>query len=176
MMSDLTKGMLNQSVPPKIRFVITSLGVTAPARVPAGAVPPPPATFEDGAPSWEALAQKLQELQTPEERELPALMASGRGPTSPKAALRLFDAPEGYQPRITLYRDTAAWCPCKRTHTPVYLSVCLSVCLSVYDNYRLSPVTDRCSSPSFVCACCGACWWGATDCEKGETMAKALAC
>lgn len=45
-----------------------------------------------------------------EERQLPELRAKGRGPTSSKAELRLFDAPDGYKPRVTLYRDTAAWC------------------------------------------------------------------
>ena len=45
------------------------------------------------------------------ERQLPELRKAGRGPTSSKAELRLFDAPDGYEPRLTLYRDTASWCP-----------------------------------------------------------------
>ncbi len=69
------------------------------------------AAFQDPAPSWAALEKLLAELQTPEERALPELRAQGRGPPSSKAALRLFDAPDGYEPRVILYRDTAAWCP-----------------------------------------------------------------
>ena len=33
----------------------------------------------------------------------------GRGPANHKASIRLFDAPEGYEPEVTLYRDTAGW-------------------------------------------------------------------
>jgi len=74
----------------------------------------PPAdmnAFKDPSPSWTELQALLLEKQTPEERALPDLRAKGRGPPSSKAALRLFDAPDGYQPRVMLYRDTAAWCP-----------------------------------------------------------------
>jgi hypothetical protein len=66
--------------------------------------------FKDGAPSWGELAALLASQQTEAERALPDLRAAGRGPTSSKAALRLFDAPDGYEPRVTLYRDTASWC------------------------------------------------------------------
>ena len=34
---------------------------------------------------------------------------SGRGGANHKATIRLFDAPEGYEPLVTLYRDTAGW-------------------------------------------------------------------
>ena len=67
--------------------------------------------FKDPAPSWTELQALLIEKQTVEERALPDLRAKGRGPPSSKAALRLFDAPDGYEPRVVLYRDTAAWCP-----------------------------------------------------------------
>ncbi|CAM9497065.1 unnamed protein product [Ectocarpus sp. 12 AP-2014] len=77
----------------------------------AGATGSVPADFEDKAPSWERLEAVLEERQTPEEREAVALRKRGYGPTSALANLRLFDAPEGTEPRVTLYRDHAAWCP-----------------------------------------------------------------
>ncbi len=63
----------------------------------------------DAAPSWGELATLLASQQTEAERQLPSLREAGRGPPSSKAALRLFDAPDGYEPRVTLYRDTASW-------------------------------------------------------------------
>lgn len=87
----------------------------------------PPAdmnAFKDPSPSWIELQALLLEKQTPEERALPDLRAKGRGPPSSKAALRLFDAPDGYKPRVMLYRDTAAWCPyCEKVW--LYLGACL---------------------------------------------------
>lgn len=78
-----------------------------------GSAPPPAgmSDFKDPAPSWADLKASLSQRQTPEERGLPDLRAAGRGPPSSKAEIRLFDAPDGYEPRVTLYRDTAAWCP-----------------------------------------------------------------
>mmetsp|Transcript_6244 Transcript_6244/g.15704 ORF Transcript_6244/g.15704 Transcript_6244/m.15704 type:complete len:222 (-) Transcript_6244:352-1017(-) len=66
----------------------------------------------DGAPSWEALGEMLREQQTDEEREFRSNLASGRGEVSqPLASIRLFDAPDGTEPRVTFFRDHAAWCP-----------------------------------------------------------------
>ena len=45
------------------------------------------------------------------EKDLPGLIQKGRGPYSPKALLQLFDAADDHEPRVTLYRDHAAWCP-----------------------------------------------------------------
>lgn len=42
---------------------------------------------------------------------MPSLRDQGRGPANAKALLRLFDAPDGTVPRVTLYRDHAGWCP-----------------------------------------------------------------
>lgn len=36
---------------------------------------------------------------------------TGRGDANHKANIRLFDAPDGTVPEVTLYRDTAGWCP-----------------------------------------------------------------
>lgn len=66
----------------------------------------------DGAPSWEALGEMLREQQTEEEREFRSNLASGRGEVSqPLASIRMFDAPDGTEPRVTFFRDHAAWCP-----------------------------------------------------------------
>jgi glutathione S-transferase len=73
--------------------------------------PPPPALQLDAAPSWDALQQTL-DAQTPaEEVEIAQQVAAGRGPPTASANLRLFDAPDGYEPRVTLYRDGSSWCP-----------------------------------------------------------------
>ncbi|CAN0158888.1 unnamed protein product [Pylaiella littoralis] len=77
----------------------------------SGATGSVPDDFDDKAPSWESLESMLDERQTPEEKGAVALRGRGYGPTSALANLRLFDAPEGTEPRVTLYRDHAAWCP-----------------------------------------------------------------
>jgi len=66
------------------------------------------------APSWSELDEQLKRSESPDERMIfeDSLSTLGsRGPASHKATLRLFDAPSGYEPLVTLYRDTAAWCP-----------------------------------------------------------------
>jgi len=68
-------------------------------------------TFTDDAPSWEKLDARLRELEPREERNEFDLKKEGRGGSNHKANLRLFDAPEGTKPLVTLYRDQAAWCP-----------------------------------------------------------------
>jgi len=80
-------------------------------RAAASGGPPPPALQLDAAPSWDALQQTL-DAQTPaEEIEIAQQVAAGRGPPTASANLRLFDAPDGYEPRVTLYRDGSSWCP-----------------------------------------------------------------
>ena len=72
---------------------------------------PPSALVLDRAPTWEALAASLEAQSTTEEAGFASLVASGRGPPSASANLRLFDEDDGYEPRVTLYRDGSSWCP-----------------------------------------------------------------
>eukprot|EP00596_Hydrurales_sp_CCMP1899_P004116 CAMPEP_0119039994 /NCGR_PEP_ID=MMETSP1177-20130426/9779_1 /TAXON_ID=2985 /ORGANISM="Ochromonas sp, Strain CCMP1899" /LENGTH=464 /DNA_ID=CAMNT_0007004597 /DNA_START=243 /DNA_END=1634 /DNA_ORIENTATION=+ len=65
----------------------------------------------DTVPDWNSLEILLKELEHPQERTNYDLVLSGRGGANHKANIRLFDAPEGTVPDVTLYRDTAGWCP-----------------------------------------------------------------
>lgn len=77
----------------------------------AKASSPVPA-FVDKAPSWSELDVLLRSLEPVEERrEYEDKKVHGRGGSNHKANLRLFDAPDGFDPTVTLYRDQAAWCP-----------------------------------------------------------------
>uniref|UniRef100_A0A6U2EXV2 GST N-terminal domain-containing protein n=1 Tax=Hemiselmis andersenii TaxID=464988 RepID=A0A6U2EXV2_HEMAN len=71
----------------------------------------PDAPLTDKAPSWTDLKTMLEKQQTQEERDFRSQLASGRSKTHSLATLRMFDAPDGTEPRVTLYRDVAAWCP-----------------------------------------------------------------
>jgi glutathione S-transferase len=71
-----------------------------------------PILVTDNAPSWESLRQQV--LATPtgirlqqeaDDRE------KGLGPPHTDALLRLFDANDDSDIRVTFYRDRAAWCP-----------------------------------------------------------------
>ena len=66
----------------------------------------------DVAPSWSELKAQWEGAATADERSFRALLESGRLPhASALATRRLFDLPDGQEPRVTFYRDTAAWCP-----------------------------------------------------------------
>jgi len=70
--------------------------------------------FIDKAPTLNELDALLRSVETGDERcqyEYSVILNNGRGASSHKANIRLFDAPDGYTPDITLYRDTAGWCP-----------------------------------------------------------------
>jgi hypothetical protein len=64
-------------------------------------------------PSWNELDRLLRAVETKSERDEYDLISAGtgRGPSSHRANLRLFDAPDGFEPEVTLFRDTAGWCP-----------------------------------------------------------------
>ena len=67
----------------------------------------PAAPWKDTAPSWDALALRLEKKG----KEQSTLLSTAR--------VRLFDAPDGTVPRVTLYRDSSSWCPCwKRSACP----------------------------------------------------------
>jgi len=65
--------------------------------------------------SWDALDSLLRKQEPSAERIAFDVVTSGRGNAHVNARIRLFDAPENFEPSITLYRDSAAWCPyCER--------------------------------------------------------------
>ena len=70
------------------------------------------AALVDKAPAWTDLRSTLEKASTPEELDFRAQLESGRLVRACAAAKqRLFDLPDGEKPRLTLYRDTASWCP-----------------------------------------------------------------
>lgn len=69
----------------------------------------------NGQNEWIDLDNWLRELEPPVERISFNERITGRGQANSKASIRLFGAPEDYQPEVTLYRDASAWCPyCQR--------------------------------------------------------------
>eukprot|EP00467_Chlorarachnion_reptans_P001607 CAMPEP_0114520924 /NCGR_PEP_ID=MMETSP0109-20121206/19894_1 /TAXON_ID=29199 /ORGANISM="Chlorarachnion reptans, Strain CCCM449" /LENGTH=557 /DNA_ID=CAMNT_0001701959 /DNA_START=122 /DNA_END=1795 /DNA_ORIENTATION=+ len=101
--------------------IITSLfggggGKTGRAAVDFEGIPGTPAN-PNAAPSWEELGQALEDIV--EKDDSLRVFLEDRNPVHPdrhpqaqaRATMRLFDAPEGFEPEITLYRDSASWCP-----------------------------------------------------------------
>ena len=67
--------------------------------------------LDDRAPAWEELRAQLDAASTEHERSFRQRVADGSGPEAMAlASKRTFDDPAA-QRRVTLYRDTAAWCP-----------------------------------------------------------------
>jgi len=63
------------------------------------------------APTWEELRAMHDAQATEEQLGFRARLESGRGDAASLATIRRFDAPDSEEPRVTLYRDTASWCP-----------------------------------------------------------------
>lgn len=63
--------------------------------------------FVETSLTWDEINSRLKILEKVEERQQFDDIASGRGYSNHKANKRLFDAPEGFIPEVTLYRDTA---------------------------------------------------------------------
>jgi hypothetical protein len=68
----------------------------------------------DAAPSWDALREMSASAGGAKLRDKWAAEAAGRGAASHQTNLRLFDAPDGTEPTVELFRDTAGWCPYAR--------------------------------------------------------------
>ena len=64
-------------------------------------------------PTWADIDKALRAQEAGAERLAyeDVVRGTGRGPASHQANIRIFDKPDGFQPEITLYRDTAGWCP-----------------------------------------------------------------
>jgi len=58
-------------------------------------------------PTWEKLGQLLAVKETEIELTDDLAQKAGRGWSNHKSNIRLFDAPDDFEPEITLYRDTA---------------------------------------------------------------------
>jgi hypothetical protein len=58
-------------------------------------------------PTWEKLGQLSAVKETEFERNEDLAQKAGRGWSNHKSNIRLFDAPDDFEPEITLYRDTA---------------------------------------------------------------------
>lgn len=71
----------------------------------------PPELVEAVAPTWDELRSKLEGMQTPQEIAFRKELAEGRGPPNAMANLRVFDKDASDAQKVTLYRDSASWCP-----------------------------------------------------------------
>jgi glutathione S-transferase len=76
------------------------------------ALSPAAPSLTDNAPSWSCLQDRVLETPTGKRLQLEAEeRAVGQGPPHTDALLRLFDAKDESDVRVTLFRDSAAWCP-----------------------------------------------------------------
>lgn len=69
-------------------------------------------TLEDSAPSWDTLRDQILATQAGKRLQHEAEdRINGFGPPSADATIRLFGAKNESEISVTLYRDSAAWCP-----------------------------------------------------------------
>jgi len=67
--------------------------------------------ISDFAPAWDDLRAKLESMQTSDEKAFRKNLEEGHGPPTAMANLRVFDKDESAAKEVTLYRDSASWCP-----------------------------------------------------------------
>jgi glutathione S-transferase len=64
--------------------------------------------------NWSSLRQRLEAMQTPEERAFRDNLAKGYGVGSPLHLVRLYNEQNREEDiRVTFYRDSASWCKLK---------------------------------------------------------------
>ena len=77
-----------------------------------GIKPSAPTLGGDSAPSWPVLQERVDSTATGKRlAQEAAARAQGLGSAHTDAQIRLFDATSEDEIRVTLFRDTAAWCP-----------------------------------------------------------------
>ena len=93
------------------------LSIVLPLLITAFSSTAPPNTLTNHAPSWNILQGRILETSTGKRlRQGDDQNAIGRGPPNTNALLRLFDAKDDSEVRVTLFRDSSAWCPyCQKT-------------------------------------------------------------
>jgi len=69
------------------------------------------ATNTVAAPTWEELLERLELVQTPDEKAFRQNLDMGSGPPTAMANLRFFNKNADEAQKVTLYRDSASWCP-----------------------------------------------------------------
>lgn len=76
-------------------------------------------------PSWDEIRSTLTSQQTPQEREFRSNLSKGIGVGSPLHTLRLYDENNREEDvRVTLFRDSASWCPyCQKVSFPTNSSL-----------------------------------------------------
>mmetsp|Transcript_32273 Transcript_32273/g.96802 ORF Transcript_32273/g.96802 Transcript_32273/m.96802 type:complete len:518 (-) Transcript_32273:555-2108(-) len=87
--------------------------------------------------SWDDIRKNLESKQTKEEKHFRSNLAKGYGSPSPLHKLRLFDDSNREEDiRVTLYRDSASWCP-----------YCQKVWMTLEEKripYRVEKINMRC--------------------------------